>query len=317
MTVRMSEPNERVFRDLERELAAAGRSPRTAEGYHEAMLSLEKHLRGHRPGHGAGYPGCCAAVPAPDLLAVTRADIQGWLVALRATHAKDSVASYFRSVRRVYNWAAAEELTAENPVARVTAPPPGGKPVAIPDIGDLRALLGACKGRAFADVRDRAMIRLFAETGGPRVSEVARLPLGHLDLAADYVKIEGKGGRWRGFPVSAVTARELSRYLRARDGHPMAARLQQVFLGPQGRMTPSGIWQMFERRCAQAGIARIHPHQCRHFGADAAKRAGMSDGDMMRLFGWSTHEMLLRYGAAAADARAADASRALALGNQL
>lgn len=41
------------------------------------------------------------------------------------------------------------------------------------------------------------------------------------------------------------------------------------------------------------------------------KSAGMQDGDLMRLMGWSSPEMVLRYGAAAADDRAIKAATAL------
>jgi len=39
-------------------------------------------------------------------------------------------------------------------------------------------------------------------------------------------------------------------------------------------------------------------------------KAGMQEGSLMRLMGWSSTEMLQRYGAAAADDRAQDAYRA-------
>jgi hypothetical protein len=38
---------------------------------------------------------------------------------------------------------------------------------------------------------------------------------------------------------------------------------------------------------------------------------GMQEGDLMRLAGWKSRQMLSRYGASAADERARDAYRAL------
>lgn len=323
VTVRMSEGNERLFRDLERELEAAGRTAKTRSAYHQAMLDLEKHLRGHSGRCRKAYPQCCAERPAPDLAAVTRDDIRGWLIARRRTHAKDSVASYFRSMRRVCNWMAAEGLVPGSPMTGMTVPAGSDKPVDVPDIADIRKMLGTCRNRDFIDLRDEAIIRLACETGGPRASELCDLDTGDLDLQADLIRIrEGKGGRWRMFALSQLTARALSRYLRARDRHPKAPRSQALFLGVSehntgGRMTASGVYQVFKRRCDRAGVRRIHPHQCRHLGAHLAKKAGMSDDDLMRLYGWRSRTMLGRYGAGLADQRAVEASRALALGNQL
>ncbi len=304
VTVLMSEKNERAFRELERDLQAAGRSPKTVSAYHQALLSLERHL-------------AAAGPPAPVLLAVTKADITGWLRALQQTHAKDSVVSYFTSARRFYNWAAAEELIAASPMARVIPPAPSGKPVPIPGLGDIRAILKACEGKDAAALRDTAIIRLFCETGAPRLSEVALLPVGRLDMKADYVTVLGKGGKWRGFPLSPKAARALSRYLRARDRHRDAEATDRVFLGTKGPLSPDGVHKMVKRRCAQAGIAPVHPHQFRHYATHVAKAAGMAEGDIMVLNGWSTTRMLARYGAAAAEQRAAEASRRLAAGNQL
>lgn len=304
MTVLMSDRNERTFRDLTRELQAAGRSPKTVSAYHQALLSLTRWL------DGAGQD--------TDLLAVTRADVIGWLTALRQTHAKDSIVSYFTSARRFYSWAAAEQLLGgASPMARLSAPPASGKPVPIPSLEDVRALLEACQGRGLYELRDMAIIRLFCETGSPRLSEVALLPLDRVDLKADFVTVVGKGGKWRGFPLAAVTARALSRYLRARDRHPWADKTDRVFLGTKGPLLPDSVHKIVKRRCAQAGIAPLHPHQLRHFGTHRAKQAGMSAEDIMTLNGWSSTKMLERYARAAAGQRAADASRALSLANQL
>lgn len=303
MTVLMTPGNERVFRELARELEGAGRSPKTISAYHQALLSLERHL---------------TACGRPDsLVKVTKADVTGWLRALQQTHAKDSVVSYFTSARRFYNWAAAEEITGTSPMARVIPPAPSGKPVPIPAEGDLRALLRACEGKGFCELRDTAIIRLFCETGAPRLSEVALLPLDQLDLDHDYVTVLGKGGKWRGFPLSARTARALSKYLRARDRHRDAEISGRVFLGLKGPVTPDGVHKIVKRRCAQAGLPPIHPHQFRHYATHVAKEAGMAEGDIMVLNGWSTTRMLARYGAYAAGQRAAASSRRLALGNQL
>lgn len=302
MTTLMSEANERVFREMVRDLEAAGRSARTIEAYHFALLSLQRHLA-----YGEG---------GTDLLAVRKHDVTGWLRALQETHAADSVVSYYTSARRFYNWAVAEEVLPASPFARVTPPSPSGKPVAVPDPEDLRRLLKACEGKGIWELRDTAIIRLFCETGGPRLSEVALLELGQVDLAHDYVTVNGKTG-WRGFPLSARTARALSRYLRARDRHPLAAETGRLWLAPKGPLTPNGIGQMVRRRAREAGIPHLHPHQLRHYAAHTAKAAGMSDQDVMVLHGWSTTRMLARYGAALSGQRAADASRRLALGNQL
>jgi hypothetical protein len=71
-------------------------------------------------------------------------------------------------------------------------------------------------------------------------------------------------------------------------------------------MTESGIAQMLERRCAQAGMDKVHPHQFRRTTAHTWLAAGGSEVSAMRNFGWRSRTVLSRYGANVADERARD-----------
>jgi site-specific recombinase XerD len=304
--------NRALFRSLRRDLDAAGRSPATIAAYNQGCRSLEQWLLSH------GRDG--------DLAAAGRDDLTGWLTWLQQPrpagggYAKDSVVSYFRSVRRFYNFLADDEVIGRSPLVKIPEPKESGKPIDVPDLDSIRALIATCKPKGakpgFYDLRDEMVIRIFCETGGLRCGEVAGLPLGGIDLGADLIQVCGKGGKWRTIALSAKTAKAADKYMRARKAHPYA-HADRLVLGQAGPMNPNGLLQMVKRRCRQAGIEPLHPHQFRHAAADRAKAAGMSDGDMMRLFGWSSHDMLNRYGAVHADRRAIEAARKLSLGNEL
>ena len=67
----------------------------------------------------------------------------------------------------------AEDILAKDPLAGIVVDKPEPPPVPILTDEDLTALLNACKGKGFNDLRDAAVIRLLIDCG-LRVSELAR-----------------------------------------------------------------------------------------------------------------------------------------------
>ena len=187
------------------------------------------------------------------------------------------------------------------------------QPVPVLSVGQLRALIGACKGTTFDARRDEAIIRLFTDTG-MRLGEMAGLRAGDIDLSLGVAVVLGKGKRYRTVPYGDNTAAALDRYRRQRIRHPRASS-SAWWLGARGDLGESGIGQMLKRRAEMAGLPAIHPHMFRHSFAHQWLAAGGNEGDLQRIAGWSSPQMLQRYGRSAADERARDAYRKNPLGD--
>jgi len=157
-------------------------------------------------------------------------------------------------------------------------------------------------------------LRLLIDTGIRR-SEVVGLRLDDVRLYEREAVVTGKGSRVR---FGAKTAKSLDRYLRLRARH-RNAHLPELCLST---CADSGISyhrmaMILRRRAQQAGLGHIHPHQFRQTFAHLWLDQGGAEGDLMELAGWTSRQMLTRYGASARSARARRSYDRIELGDRL
>lgn len=248
----------------------------------------------------------------PDLADITAADIKGWLISLReAGRTQSTIYNRYNGLRAFCRWAVEEGLMKASPIESVAAPKVEARPIPFLSLAQLQAIIRTCANSSDG-VRDEAIIRLLADTGMRR-TECASLTVEAVDLVNDTATVHAKGNRIRLCPFGPKTAKALRRYLRVR---PPGGT--QLWIGRRGPINSNAILLMLKRRAKRAGIEeRVFVHQLRHTWAHEALRAGLQEGDVMRLAGWRSREMVSRYGAAGADERARDAYRPVSLGDRL
>ena len=296
------EPLADFLSDWRVHLRAKGRSRRTIESYLAVAESFCDYLRAH---------------DLPDQVhLVKRTHIEQWLAAMHERVSPATCAKHYRSLQQLFRWLVGDGELNQSPMTGMTAPSVPEQPVPIIGLEDLAALLATCRGNSFENRRDLAVFRLFLDTG-MRAGELIGLSVDDIDREQSLAFVVGKGNRQRACPFGARTADALRRYMRVRTRHPMAATTNKLWIGKKGSLTDSGIRQLLERRCADAGIPAIHPHMFRHLFAHMWLANGGQENDLMRLAGWRSREMVGRYAASAADGRAREAHKRLALGDQV
>jgi site-specific recombinase XerD len=277
-------------------LAAEGKAARTIRAYTEAVQWFAAaHLR-RQPGRA-------------NWEEVKRHDVREWIAWLLGRYSHAYASNQFRALQQFFKWLATEDEIPD-PMAGLRPLHVPDKPVLVFADGDLRRLERACAGRSFQQRRDAAVIAVFAATG-IRLSELAGIRYdpgdarrSDVDLWHREITVRGKGRTTRTVKISHDAARALDRYLRVRARHAQACR-PQLWLGVNNRgpMTASGIYQVIVRRSRQCGIG-VFPHRFRHHFSHTWLDRGGAEGDLMELNGWTSPQMLRRYGASARSARA-------------
>jgi site-specific recombinase XerD len=262
--------------------------------------------------------------PAPTALegehGIHREHVEAYITDLMTRTSAGNAHQHFRSLKTFFGWLVDEEELLRSPMR--TMKPPLLPEVEVPVIPDdaLKKLFNTCKGTDFLSRRDRALMLMLLDTGG-RLSEVTERRQAALDLDINVLHVLGKGNRERPLPFGRTTALAMDRYLRT------AAKYMGRSLEPNDPLWISfkrrdalqiwGVGTMIERRCAEAGIEHIHPHQFRHTFAHQWKVGGGNEDALMRIMGWRSREMLSRYGASAGEERARRQHQDLSPGDRL
>lgn len=211
-----------------------------------------------------------------------------------STMSSYTIKGYVQVIKGFVNWASNDEdyedhISAKTP-KRIKLPKVDEVIIEVFTEDQIKKLYAACKKEYNAYLRERDEVLLAVLLGtGIRAGELCGLTIGNCFLSPDdaYLKIYGKGRKWREVGLPNDVRRKLQRFIRVQRQN--AGNDEKVFLGrAKEPMTVDGLNQLFDRLEAWAGGfegVRCSPHTCRHTFALTFMLNGGSIYDLSVLMG--------------------------------
>lgn len=250
--------------------AERGLSPHTLTAYESDLRSLITFLDGREDNqHGAST----------DMLTI--GVLRDWLWReSQAGLTKKSLARRTSSVRSFTSWLTRSRIIESDPGARLKTPKPGSSLPRVVSHESMEEILDRLSAATVAArdgsvpdpvaVRDLAIVELLYASG-IRVSELAGLNTGDINLGEYTMRVTGKGSKERVVPFGVPAARAIQRYVTEARPQLLAddQRTDAVFLGRRGaRVNVRTVYQLVASLLADIpGDGPIGPHTLRHTAA--------------------------------------------------
>ena len=226
---------------------------------------------------------------------VTRTVVRRYIANLSTRqYAQRSIARKVASIRRYMGWALDTGLVRVDPTVGVQVSSRSGR---LPRVLDRRELEGLLEPPIDPDEptwrrqRDDAILEILYGSG-LRVSELCSLDVDSLDLAAQALRVWGKGSKERRVPLGEPTVDALEAWLTVRHEVVPGALGGALFANERGRrLTPRDVRRILDRRSPPPN----HPHALRHTFATHLLDGGADLRSVQELLGHADVATTQRY----------------------
>jgi len=244
-----------------------------------------------------------------DVVDVDRGALREWGASLWDGWSAASVKVAVCAARSFFAWCVDERLIASNPAETLKIPRVPNRAQRTVSRSEVRTLLDACDVQTRKGVRDAALVNLLVDTG-LRAGEVCRVELATVDLHAQHLFVDIKGGRREKVRFATSATQALARWLPARAeyvqtriaaGDAAAGDVETLFVSLGGKkpcrpLTVSGLRCILRKLGASAGLsARLCTHAFRRGFAVIATELGAPTRVVQDAGRWEDMDMVQQY----------------------
>jgi integrase/recombinase XerC/integrase/recombinase XerD len=198
---------------------------------------------------------------------ITTRLVRGYIAGLSETGAAPSTsARKLAALRALFSSQREHGHIEQNPADLVSTPKRASPLPKVMKASQVARVLEGIPAHGALELRDRAMFEL-AYACGLRAQELCCLEVGDVELDAEQVRVEGKGGKTRFLPVGETALDRIRSYLdRARPTLAGAETGPTMFLSKSGQqLSTSDVRRRLMLWCKRAGVpATFSPHAVRH-----------------------------------------------------
>jgi integrase/recombinase XerC len=237
-----------------------------------------------------------------ERLGVRRIDVyllRQWLGALARVVTAASVARKISAAKAFFRYLHKRGFIEKDPAAELASPKVRKALPTFLGVDAARDVMEAAEGDHPSARRDRAMLELLYGSG-LRVSELAGLDMGDLDLRGGTVRVRGKGNKERIAPLGRAAVRSVEAYLDERSALVKAGRAvhpSAVFVSTRGGRIGVRQVQTLVHRYGALGAGRsdLHPHALRHTCATHMLEGGADLRAIQEMLGHASLATTQRY----------------------
>lgn len=223
--------------------------------------------------------------------------LRAYLAFLYRKLAPSSVSRKVSSIKSFYKFLGARKVVSEDPAALLRAPKLPKKLPKFLTPDDAVGLMALPDDETPRGQRDIAILELLYGAG-LRVSELASLDLGQLDLDEGTVRVLGKGSKERIVPLGRHARSALEQWLEARASFgKQGPREDALFTNTRGRrLSVRSVQRLVKRTTALLGTSEgVGPHTLRHSYATHMLASGAGLREIQQLLGHASLRTTQRY----------------------